>query len=314
VSEEPNSKTPSVLIIAGPTAGGKTELAIALAREFDAEIVGADSRQIYRGMEIGTAAPTQRELAEVPHHLVGFLDPHERYSAARYADDAMAALRAIWLRGKRAIVAGGTGFYIRALIGRVALAPQYDEGLRGRLAREALTHSPEFLHGWLQQHDPLRAAALQTNDAYRVLRALEIALAAPGAKRGDRRPQTLTGESVRHLLVFLDLPSELVDGRIARRTAHMIESGLVEEAERVGSVAVAADAVGYPQAWAYLRGWSTKVELRALLERATRRYARRQRAWFRSEPSTLWIEPQAVGAAVREKLGWSAKRARGASD
>lgn len=314
MSEGPSLQAPSVLIIAGPTASGKTELAIALAREFDAEIVGADSRQIYRGMEIGTAAPTQKELDEVPHHLVGFLDPHERYSAGRYADEAMAALRAIWRRGKRAIVAGGTGLYIRALIGGVALAPQYDERLRGRLAREALTHPPGFLYGWLQQYDPVRAAALQTNDTYRVLRALEIALAAPGAKLRDQPPQTLTSESVPHLLVFLDLPRELVDGRIARRTAQMIESGLVEEAERVGSVAIAADAVGYPQAWAYLRGWSTKVELRALLERATRRYARRQRAWFRSEPSTLWIEPQAAGVAVREKLGWSAKRAGGASD
>ncbi|MFZ0030675.1 MAG: tRNA (adenosine(37)-N6)-dimethylallyltransferase MiaA [Candidatus Cybelea sp.] len=314
MSEEPKRQTPSVLIIAGPTAGGKTELAIALAREFDAEIVGADSRQIYRGMEIGTAAPTQRELDEVPHHLVGFLDPHERYSAARYAHEAMAALRAIWRRGKRAIVAGGTGFYIRALIGGVALAPQYDEGLRRRLAREALTHSPEFLHGWLQPRDPVRAAALRPNDTYRVLRALEVALAAPGAKLRDWPQPTLSSECIPHLLVFLDLPRELVDGRIARRTGHMIASGLVEEAERVGSAAVAADAVGYPQAWAYLRGWSTQVEMRALLERATRRYARRQRAWFRSEPSTLWVEPQAVGVAVREKLGWSAKRAGEASN
>jgi tRNA dimethylallyltransferase len=303
------SEEPSVLIIAGPTAGGKTELAVALAREFDAEIVGADSRQIYRGMPIGTAAPTQRELEEVPHHLIGFLDPHERYSAARYTDETMASLRGIWRRGKRAIVAGGTGFYIRALIGGVALAPQYDERLRARLAREALTHPPGFLYGWLQQRDPVRAADLATNDTYRVLRALEIALAAPAATLRDRPPQTLRSEGVPYLLVFLDVPRELVDGRIARRTERMIESGLVEEAERVGTAAIAADAVGYPQAWAYLRGWSTKAELHALLERATQRYARRQRAWFRSEPSTLWIEPQAVGVAAREKLGWSTKRA-----
>jgi tRNA dimethylallyltransferase len=308
------SERPSVLIVAGPTAGGKTELAIALAREFDAEIVGADSRQIYRGMQIGTAAPTQRQLDEVPHHLTGFLDPRERYSAARYADEAMSALRAIWRRGKHAIVVGGSGFYIRALIGGVALAPQYDEELRDRLAREALIHSPEFLYGWLQQHDPVRAAALATNDTYRVLRGLEISLAAPAAKHRHQPPRTLTSEGIPHLLVFLDLPHELVDERIARRTERMIESGLVEEAERVGDAAIAADAVGYPQAWAYLRGWSSRAELRALLERATRRYARRQRAWFRGEPSTLWIEPEAVGIAVREKLGWYAKRIRGATD
>ena len=126
-----------VLILAGSTASGKTQLALDLAREFDAEIVGADSRQIYRGMPIGTAAPTPAQLAEVPHHLVGFLAPEERYSAARYAGEALEAIREIRRRGKRAIVAGGTGFYIRALTGGVALAPQYDEQLRNRLAREA---------------------------------------------------------------------------------------------------------------------------------------------------------------------------------
>jgi tRNA dimethylallyltransferase len=302
------SSEEGVLILAGATASGKTELAIDLAREFDAEIVGADSRQIYRNMPIGTASPSPAQLAEVPHHLIGFLDPQERYSAARYADDALHALRMIWRRGKRAIITGGTGFYIRALMGGVTLAPQYDETLRNRLAREALTHPGEFLHGWLAERDPVRASALRASDTYRVMRALEIALALPSAKLRDRPPATLTSEHVAHLLVFLDLPWELVDERIARRTETMIANGLVEEAERIGNDAVAANAVGYPQAWAYLRGWSTRTELRASLERATRRYARRQRAWFRSEPATLWLQPDSVRRVVREKLGWSSKR------
>ena len=124
-----------VLILAGSTASGKTEIALDLARRFDAEIVGADSRQIYRGMSVGTAAPLPEQLAAVAHHLVGFLDPQERYSAARYASDALASVRAIRSRGKRAIVVGGTGFYLRALTGGVTLAPQYDPALRARLAR-----------------------------------------------------------------------------------------------------------------------------------------------------------------------------------
>jgi tRNA dimethylallyltransferase len=300
-----SSNVSEVLIVAGTTASGKTELAIELAREFDAEIVGADSRQIYRGMPIGTAAPSPEQLERVPHHLIGFLDPFERYSAARYASDAIDALHAIWRRGKRAIVVGGTGFYIRALLGGVALAPQYDEALRERLAREALVHPSEVLHGWLERRDAERARALDPRDAYRVLRALEIALATPSREQPAR---SLASESVRWLLVFLDLPWSTIDARVARRTERMLEAGLLDEAGRVGDGAVAADAVGYPQACAYLRGWSTHSELRASLERATRRYARRQRAWFRREPSTHWLAPESVSGAVREKLGWATKR------
>jgi tRNA dimethylallyltransferase len=297
-----------ILILAGPTASGKTTLAIELATTFGAEIVGADSRQIYRGMPLGTAAPSPQQLAEVPHHLVGFLDPKERYSAARYAGDALEAIRAIRGRGKRVIVAGGTGFYIRALAGGVALAPQYDERLRQRLVREAALHPSGFLHGWLARRDPARARALSPNDGYRVLRALEIALAPPEANLREEPLRTLASEGIETLLVFLDLPWAAVDARIASRAQRMIDRGLADEAERVGDDAVAANAVGYPQARAYLNGWSTAGEFRSSLERATRRYARRQRAWFRGEPTTLWIAPERVENAVREKLRWFAKR------
>ncbi|MGC1380288.1 MAG: tRNA (adenosine(37)-N6)-dimethylallyltransferase MiaA [Candidatus Baltobacteraceae bacterium] len=299
------SETQGVLILAGSTASGKTELAIELAREFDAEIVGADSRQVYRDMPVGTAAPSPEQLAAVPHHLIGFLDPRERYSAARFASDALEAIAAIERRGKRAIVVGCTGFYIRALTGGVALSPQYDEALRRRLAREARLHPPEFLHAWLQQRDPARAAKLHAGDTYRVVRALEIALAAPTG--GDEiLARTLGDVGLSPLTIFLDLPWNTIDRRIAERTEQMLEAGFVAEAERAGDAA-AANALGYPQAVAYLRGWNTQAELRASLERSTRRYARRQRAWFRGEPSTLWLAPDRVAAAVREKLGWPSK-------
>jgi len=297
-----------VLVLAGATASGKTELAVQLAATFDAEIVGADSRQIYRGMGIGTALPSPQQLAAVSHHLVDFLDPYERYSAARYVDDAMTAIADIRNRGKGVIVTGGTGFYIRALLGRVELAPQYDEALRGRLASEARLHPPEFLHEWLAVRDRRRADALDPGDTYRVLRALEVALATRVTLSLSKGRRNLSTDRIPSLLVFLDVPLDVLDVRIARRADDMLERGFVEEAERVGAAAVAADAVGYPQALALVRGWSTERELRALLTRATRRYARRQRAWFRGERETLWLQPGAVERAVRENLGWSPKR------
>ncbi|MBV9234119.1 MAG: tRNA (adenosine(37)-N6)-dimethylallyltransferase MiaA [Candidatus Eremiobacteraeota bacterium] len=297
-----------VLVLTGATGSGKTALAIELARQFDAEIVGADSRQIYRGMPIGTAAPSPEQLSTVPHHLIGFLDPQERYSAARYAEDALQAIRSIHARGRHAIVAGGTGFYIRALLGGVAPAPQYDEALRARLAREALVHPPQFLAEWLRVRDRRRAGQVHPRDTYRVLRALEIAMAAPAQTLRDDAIPNLRSEGLAWELIFLDVGWPILDRRIARRVETMLRTGLLEEAERVGEGAVAASAVGYPQALAYLGGWSTEAELRATLERATRRYARRQRAWFRGEPATQWIAPDRVADVVREKLRWSSKR------
>jgi tRNA dimethylallyltransferase len=287
----------------GPTASGKSALAVELARAFDAEIVGADSRQIYRGMPIGTAAPTGEQLAAVPHHLVGFLDPRERYSAARFARDATIAVRDIHRRGKRAIVVGGTGFYVRALTGAVTLAPQYDAALRERLALEARTHDAAFLHEWLAVHDPRRAAMLEPGDAYRTLRALEVALAPADAALRDGELATLASESIPFAKLALEVPIERVDVNIEARTDAMLRDGLLEEAERVGESAVAATAVGYPQALAQLRGWATATETRALLARATRRYARRQLTWFRSEPQTTWVRPSDVAAVARERLG-----------
>ena len=294
-----------VLILAGPTASGKSDLAIELAKAFDAEIVGADSRQIYRGMPIGTAAPTVAQRAAVPHHLVDFLDPNERYSAARFAHDATQAIEEIHGRGKRAIVVGGTGFYIRALTGDVALASQYDAAVRDRLAREARLHPPEFLHGWLAVRDARRAAMLAPGDTYRVTRALEVALSDASATREDAPLRNLRQAGIAFVKLGLDVPLTEIDERIERRTQAMLAAGLIEEAERVGADAVAGDAVGYPQALAFLRGWSTEAEMRATLARATRRYARRQRSWLRSEPDLTWAQVRDIPAIARERLAWT---------
>ena len=294
-----------MLVLAGATAAGKTELAVELALVHGAEIVSADSRQVYRGMAIGTAAPTAEQLAAVPHHLIGFLDPSERYSAARFSTDATRIVRDIRARGRRAIVVGGTGFYVRALTGSVDLAPAYDESLRATLAREAAIHDAHFLHAWLAIRDPARAAALDPNDVYRVLRALEIALAPATAASRPGALETLSVHGIPFRKFFLDVPLPELDARIERRTDDMLASGLIEEADRVGADAIAGSAVGYPQALAFLDGWSTHEELRCSLARATRRYARRQRSWFRSEPGIVWADRSGIVCAAREKLCWS---------
>jgi len=300
-------QTPGVLILAGPTASGKTELAVELAERFGAEIVGADSRQIYRGMPIGTAVPTAAERGRVPHHLVEMLEPTERYSAARFVTDALAAIAALAARGKRTIVVGGTGFYVRALCGDVVLSSAYDPELRARLAREARLHAPATLHDWLRARDPARAADVSPNDGYRVLRALEIALTS-GRSTPPPAPASLRSARITYAKTFLDLPGDELRARIGARVRSMLERGFVEEALRIGPAAVAADAVGYPHAIAYAAGACTAAELRALLARETHRYARRQYTWFRSEPAVTWIErrsaPAALHALARKLPGW----------
>jgi tRNA dimethylallyltransferase len=297
-----------VLILTGPTASGKTELALALAEAYDAEIVGADSRQIYRDMPIGTAAPSLAQRERVPHHLIAFVDPHERYSAARYVADARAAIDAIRARGRRAIVVGGTGFYVRALAGDVTLDGAYDEALRQRIAREARTHPPEVLAAWLASLAPERARAIDAHDPYRVARALEIALAARRPREARAPLPTLRAGGIAYAKLWLELDPDEVAARIERRVDAMLAAGLVEEAERIGVDAVAADAVGYREALAYASGWSTAAELRAQLIRSTRRYAKRQATWFRTEPDLVRVAASAASEAARQRLGWTKAR------
>lgn len=299
-----------VLLLAGPTASGKTALALMLAAAFDAEIVGADSRQIYRDMSIGTAAPSADAQARVRHHLIGFLDPHERYSAARFVRDAIAAIDDISARGKRAIVVGGTGFYLRALAGDIVLSAAYDAPLRARLAAEARIHDTAFLAAWLQALEPARAATIDPSDSYRVTRALEIALAArSGSRHPDAlaAPQTLRTRNIRYRKAYLEIDTETLERNIAARTDAMLAGGLFDEADRVGSAALAADAVGYRETLAYLAGWSTLAELRVQLARNTRRYAKRQATWFRTEPDLVRLpdDPALWRALAREIPGWA---------
>jgi tRNA dimethylallyltransferase len=291
----------AVLVLAGSTASGKTELALELAGRHGAEIVGADSRQIYRGMPIGTAVPSAEQRARIPHHLIEFLDPHERYSAAHYCSDALRVIREIRGRDRRVLVAGGTGFYIRALCGDVELSAAYDPGLRARLASEATIHPAEALHEWLVALAPERARAIEPRDRYRILRALEIALSGERAlPSGQTERPSLRAAGLPFVKLALSIDDDVLDRRIAARVDGMLADGLLAEAESIGASAVAADAVGYPQALAYLAGQLTDAELRASLIRATRRYAKRQRSWFRAEPGMRFVSRDDAASEARE--------------
>jgi tRNA dimethylallyltransferase len=292
-----------VVVLGGPTASGKTALAIALAQHIGAEIVNADSRQVYAGMAIGTAAPSAAERAAVPHHLVGFLDPHERYSAARFVRDALAAIDDIQARGKRAIVAGGTGFYLRALCGDVTLGGEPERAVRDRLAREARTHPPEVLHDWLAALAPARAADLAPGDGYRVVRALEAVLAHdPSLPPSETPLETLRSRGIAFRKFVLRVDPAVLAARIGARTDEMLAAGLVAEAMRIGPAAVAADAVGYREAFAYLDGFFDAFAFRDALARNTRRYAKRQATWFRTEPGVEWIDAADPAAALAHCL------------
>ena len=310
-----------VLLVYGPTASGKTALALTVAERVGGEIIGADARQIYRGMPIGTATPTAAERARVPHHLIDFLDPIVPYTAGRYVADALAAIAAIHGRGNVAIVVGGTGFYLRALAGDMLLTGGRDEAIHARVEHEACIHPPDILAAWLAVLDPSRAAQLAVTDRYRTQRALEIALTrraralhgAPSAAAAEP-PPSLRSSAIPFLKVALDVDVAVLTQRITARVDAMLAAGLVAEAERIGPDAVAADAVGYREALAYAHGELTAPELRRLIIRNTRRYARRQATWLRTEPDVRRL-PLAVTADARESaadtlIAWAGLEAR----
>lgn len=301
-----------VLVVCGPTSSGKSEIAIAVAEQLGGEIVNADSRQIYRGMSVGTGAPGRSALERVPHHLYGFVDPAQRYSAARYAHDADRVIAAITARGHLPVVVGGTGFYIEALLGTMPLdRPPGDDVLRTRLRREAHVHPPDFLWEWLATLSRARAAATRRSDPYRILRALESTLierseTSAKPERPSLRPK------LEYAVVVLRLHPATLRMRIAQRVRDMFASGLVEEAQAVRAAtgdAPALSGLGYAEVLAMLDGLATRAEALALTIRRTERYAKRQQTWFRHMSSTAVVDAdnsevalRTIIARAREKL------------
>jgi tRNA dimethylallyltransferase len=295
---------PRLIVLAGPTASGKSALAMRLARARDGEIVSCDSLQVYRGFDIGSAKPKAAERAAVPHHLVDVVDPDEDFSAADYARRARLALAEIDARGRVPIVAGGTGLYLRALLHGLFEGPARDEPLRRRLEAIAARRGDAALHRILARADPESAARIEPRDRVRVVRALEV-FRATGRPIGEhhRAPAgPLAGFEWR--VFVLDPGREALRARVEERTAAMLRAGLIDETR--GLIARYPDArplgaIGYRQAAAVVRGAADAASAQRDIVVETMRYAKRQRTWFRHQEAATWLADaqQAEDAASR---------------
>jgi len=284
---------PPAVLLAGPTASGKSALALALAERFAAEIVSVDSAQVYRGMDIGTAKPDAATRARVPHHLVDLLDPTEAYSAARFRADALSAIAAIRARGRVPLLVGGTMLYFKALAEGLSALPAADPALRARLDARASAAGWPALHAELARIDPATAARVAPTDAQRIQRALEVhALTGTPLSRllGVREADGALGPAV--AVALLPPDRARLHAAIARRFDAMLAAGLVDELAALRRRYAltpelpAMRCVGYRQAWEFLDGAIDAATLRAKGIAATRQLAKRQFTWLRAWPAT----------------------------
>jgi tRNA dimethylallyltransferase len=307
--EDLTNEKPLAVLLLGPTGSGKTALSLSLGERFSGEIVSCDSVAVYRGMELGTAKPTAAERERLPHHLIDVANPDHPFTAGDYSRQARAALNEIASRGHLPIVTGGTGLYLRALTEGLFAGPERQQELRLRLALSHQRREKNWLHRILQRLDSASAARIHANDTPKLMRAIEVCLAAReplsgllGDQKKARNP--LTG--FRLLRIGLNPPRAALYARLNRRCAEMFANGLVEETRallaRYGPVK-ALDSLGYRQAMAVLAGTLSVEVAIAAAQQGHRNYAKRQLTWFRREHEVHWIEgfgdePETVRAAA----------------
>jgi tRNA dimethylallyltransferase len=302
---------PRIVVIAGPTGIGKTGFAVRAANRFDGEIIGADSMQIYRYMDIGTAKPDKEEQALARHHLINVADPDEPFDAAAYIREADRAIRDITARGKTPIVAGGTGLYIRALVhglyGGRAPDPDVMEELEAKLA----ARGPEWLHEKLAQIDPQLAETIHPNDTFRVKRALEVFESTGTVKSDFLKNHNFEDQRYECIKIGLGMDRNLLYERINRRVDEMIAYGLTDEVKKLLEMGYSGklksmQSIGYRHIVEYLEGKTDFEEAVRTLKRDTRRFAKRQFTWFSKEKGLLWFNPSEPGRAyetINEYLG-----------
>jgi tRNA dimethylallyltransferase len=305
---------PLLVVILGPTGSGKTSLSLALGKQFDGEIVSCDSVAVYRGLEIGSAKPSAGQRQLVPHHLLDVAAPDSFYTAGDYAREARAAIADIGGRGKLAIVTGGTGLYLRALLQGLFAGPQRSAALRERLLRKAETRGPAGLHRILKRLDPASAARIHANDMAKVIRAIEVTLAAsqPMSEAWKQGREALSGYRI--LRIGLEPERAALYERINARARAMFADGLIEETQdlivRYGRPPALAS-LGYRQAALYLEGEWTLEQAIAAACQGHRNYAKRQLTWFRREPEVCWLHGFGDDPDVRAEAERMVMRAKG---
>lgn len=286
---------PKILCVVGPTASGKTAYAIELARENNGEIVSCDSMQIYKYMNIGTAKATAEERAEVPHHMIDFVDPNRDYSVADFVTDARACIAEILSRGKMPVLCGGTGLYIDSVLKSVEFSPQKrDNKLRDELWKKAEQDGAESVYEILKELDPIEADKVHYNNVKRVIRAIEICKTT-GMTKTEADKLSIGKPMYNPTIYGLNMPREKLYERIDRRVDIMVEQGLVGEVRQLLNMGIRRDstamqAIGYKELVRYIDGlcdFETAIED---IKRESRRYAKRQLTWFRRNPDIIWTE------------------------
>ncbi len=285
-----------IIAICGPTGVGKTGFAIHLAKAFDGEIIGADSMQIYKFMDIGTAKPDEHERSMAPHHLIDFIDPGDTFDAARYAKTAAYTVETIAGRGRLPIVAGGTGFYIKALIYGLFKGHKPDQLMLEALEQEKKEKGSHGLYERLKSLDPETATRLHPNDGFRIIRALEVISSTGSSITTLQKQHGFLDECYTTLKIGLKMEREKLYARIDKRVDIMMEQGLINEVKKLNQMGYHCGlkpmkSIGYRHICDYLKGSVTWDETLRLLKRDTRRYAKRQFTWFRKETDIIWLEP-----------------------
>jgi tRNA dimethylallyltransferase len=290
-----------LLALVGPTGVGKTAVAVRLAGQIAMEVVSADSRQVYRGMDIGTGKPTAEERAAVPHHLVDVVDPDERYHAARFRAEALAAVAAIYERGHLPVVVGGTGLYVRALLKGLAPAPPADPALREELEGFATARGTPALHARLAAVAPAIARRLHPNDRVRIVRALEVHARGGGEARAAGAGDWATAPSAwRLVMIGLGRDRAALNAAIAERARAMVARGMMDEVRRLLEAGYdpdrpPMDGIGYRHFARAMKARMTAEEALRLLIRDTTRYAKRQMTWFARDPEIRWLDVDGAG-------------------
>ena len=292
----PAQKKPKLIVVCGPTGIGKTSTAIEIAKAFNAEIIGADSMQIYRYMDIGTAKPTADEQARVAHHMIDIVDPDEHFDAVQYSRLAREKVAALHDRGITPFVVGGTGLYLKSLLYGMFHSESTNSGIRDRLKKQAEEHGSDFLYQRLKKCDPFTAERLHPHDTYRIIRALETyeATGTPISEHHDGHG--FAEQPFDTLKIGLNMQRELLYNRINERVDVMLAAGFVDEVKKLLEMGYTPDlksmqSIGYRHIGDYLNGRLSWDECVRTLKRDHRRYAKRQMTWFGADDEIIWKEP-----------------------